>query len=248
MTHTDCLPQVVVDHPEWLYEAKQYLLACHPLEGCGVFGATGFKPVENVHPDPTQAFEMHPDVWLGEEILAVIHNHPDGNPFPSKADMEQQIVSAVPWGVCKTTATECTDPIWFGDQLPRAPLLGRQFVYGVYDCYSLIRDWYLLERGILLDEFPRDWGWWETGECSMYEEGFRKAGFEVIDPATEELQVGDVFLAKLRYSITNHGGVYVGDGAILHHIQNSLSRRTPLNTWAHLIQQWVRYKGATNAS
>lgn len=243
MDAADRVPKLLEEHPEWAHEATEYLKRCYPFEGCGIFSATGFKPIENIHADPTQAFEMPPEVWLENQIEGVIHSHPDGNNFPSKMDMQQQIATDVPWAICKTTADSCSRPIWFGDQLPVAPLVGREFVYGIYDCYSLIRDWYRSERGTVLAEFPRDWGWWETGESSMYEEGFMQAGFEVFDPQLEPLQVGDVFLAKLRYSVTNHGGVYVGDGAILHHIQNSLSRRTPLNPWAGMIEKWVRYKG-----
>ena len=34
------------------------------------------------------------------------------------------------------------DVFWWGDKLPRAPLIGRGFRHGIHDCYSLIRDYY----------------------------------------------------------------------------------------------------------
>ncbi|KAG0739940.1 hypothetical protein G6F24_017181 [Rhizopus arrhizus] len=35
-----------------------------------------------------------------------------------------------------------------------APLEGRQFAHGILDCYSLVRDFYALELGITLSQYP----------------------------------------------------------------------------------------------
>lgn len=236
------LPDFLEPHPEWIAEAKQHLQKCYPEEGCGFFNATGFNPVKNIHSEPTTAFQMPTDLFIENEVLALVHSHPDGNDFPSKADMQQQIATAVPWGLAVTTAESCNDFVWFGDQLPPADLLGRPFVYGVFDCYSLIRDWYRVHQNVCIPDFPRDWDFWGKKE-DMYGNGFAEAGFYEIDSSVEPLQPGDVFFAKVRSEIQNHGGVYVGEGQILHHVQGVLSRRSALNPWASHITKWVRYGG-----
>lgn len=236
------VPDFLEAHPEWIAEAKAYLQSQYPKEGCGFFGATGFIAMPNLHAEPESAFEMDPDLFINNEVLAIVHSHPDGNDFPSKADMQQQIATAVPWGLAVTTADSCSDFVWFGDQLPPADLLGRPFLYGVFDCYSLIRDWYRINRNVCIPDFPRDWDFWGKNE-DMYGEGFAEAGFYEIDVNAEPLQAGDVFFAKVRSEVQNHGGVYVGEGQVLHHVQGVLSRRSSLNPWAAHITKWVRYGG-----
>ena len=76
----------------------------------------------------------------------------------------------MPWGIIPTDGERVGDPIMWGDQLPIAPLIGREFRHGTSDCYTLVRDAYRLgkdgmkEHGIdgwpldpiQLPEVPRD--------------------------------------------------------------------------------------------
>ena len=125
--------------------------------------------------------------------------------------------------------------------------MGRGFRHGVTDCYSLIRDYYRLERDVVLPEFPRDWEWW-CNEQDLYRDGFGKAGFERL--VDVDLRPGDVFLAQIRSGVPNHGGVYLGDGLALHHLAarlpvdaTRLSRREPIDRWMKFISHWLRYTG-----
>jgi cell wall-associated NlpC family hydrolase len=112
----------------------------------------------------------------------------------------------------------------------------------VTDCYSLVRDWFRVERGVTLPEFPRDDDWWDAGQ-DLYSANFESAGFRRITVAEEDLQVGDCFLCRFRSPVINHAGIYVGDGLILHHLSGHISGHSPLNIWRRTIESWVRYEG-----
>ena len=54
-------------------------------------------------------------------------------------------------------------------------------------------------------------------------ERLAKAGFKEIKQ--DQLTHGDCILMAIGSSVPNHGAVYLGDGIILHHVQNRLSTR-----------------------
>jgi cell wall-associated NlpC family hydrolase len=155
---------------------------------------------------------------------------------------------------------ECV--IYFGDELgPPPPLIGRPFIHGVYDCYSLIRDFYRTNAysaisdyhgvsSILLPEQPRDFGWWDsrngdgtvTVPKTLYTDNFKAAGFRQI--TLEEMRPGDVFLAQVMAPVTNHGGVYLGRGEIIHHLRGRLSKTDVAGRWLNYVTHCLRYEGA----
>jgi cell wall-associated NlpC family hydrolase len=134
--------------------------------------------------------------------------------------------SGLPWlivGVLKDgddlSLTEITE------QVPddyEAPLVGRSFVHGVLDCYSLIKDYYKRELGIELPHFERRDNWWNLGE-NLYMEKFTEAGFATFKGP---IQKHDVVIMQVYNSpVPNHAGVYIGNDQILHHMYNRLSTR-----------------------
>ena len=88
----------------------------------------------------------------------ILHSHPNGPVFPSRPDMEGQIATAVPWGIIALDEERIGDPEIWGDQLPVVPLLGRSFMHGIRDCYSLIRDTFRLGReGLAEQDISQNW-------------------------------------------------------------------------------------------
>lgn len=220
--------------------------AAYPEEACGLVTDEGFVAVQNVAADPLRQFEMPPDALLNRNVRAVVHTHPDGVPWPSAHDMKQQIATGLTWGVVVVTADQCYRPLWWGPDVPIPPLLGRDFRPGPSgsdgrgDCYALIRDWYQVVRGVTLPEYPRDDEWWEAGG-NLYAENFTHAGFVRID--LDEVQYGDVVLAAINARVTNHGGIVLRDGLVLHHLRHRLSREEPLGRWERFITHALRYVG-----
>ena len=207
------------------------------------------------------------------EKVAVIHSHclrtgefhaADGplGAGPSEHDMRQQIAHACPWGLVVVLDGHSQDTvIWWGDELGVvAPLLKRPFIHGVFDCYSIIRESYRTDafgfvkdyfgmESVLLPEYPREFGWWSNRENGkevkpkdIYREGFKLAGFAMIEQ--HQMRPGDVFLASINcHGVTNHGGIYLGNGEILHHYRGHLSKTDVASRWLNHVTHYLRYEG-----
>jgi proteasome lid subunit RPN8/RPN11 len=236
--------------------AKAHAIAQYPKESCGVVSAAAYVPLENQAEHPEDFFQL-PETALVDHapVAAVIHSHcfPRHGPEPSALDMRSQIEAALPFAIVHTDGKVAGEPIWFGDVLLDQPLfdaqdnhIGRQFLHGVNDCYSLIRTWYWQARKIKLPEFPRDNDWWKHGG-DLYREGFAKAGFALIQPgsaAPADVQPGDVVLMRWgQWQAPYHAGIVLEHGLVLHHLNGRLSRREPLARWTRQITHWLRYSG-----
>lgn len=222
--------------------ARAHAVAEFPKESCGIVVAGKYLPIENVASDPVNHFRMTQETWTAHgRVDAVIHSHEAKHDLtPSAGDMVHQIATDVPWGIIRTDGIAASSILWWGDFRLEDPLLGRQFVHGVTDCYSAIRSWRWQNLKIKLPDFPRDDQWWHAGQ-DLYNEGFRKAGYRVI--AESEAEVGDVALLNFRSKVPNHGGTLIEGGLLYHHLQNRLSCREPLGRWRGLISKWLRYEG-----
>ncbi len=228
------------------------------VERCGLVRAGNFVPCENRAADPTAAFEIAPkdiaEAYAAGDLEGVIHSHPGGPWWPSKADMLGQIETDVPWAILvpgeDSAALAChwggtRPPVFQGDlHVPRA------FLHGVSDCYTLIRDFYAEVYGEILDEMPRDWEWWTEKDLKtgMYLDNLHGQRFEILSTAPETYaaiaQPGDVYLMAVRSRVPNHGGIYLGDGLLLEHMQGNLSHREPIARKLKHITHWLRFKGA----
>ncbi|EFE23101.1 C40 family peptidase [Edwardsiella tarda] len=192
-----------------------------PIESCGYVVNTNrgmrYLPCENRSIEPTQYFRMAPEDFLAAqaagEIVALVHSHPGGTPYLSSADRVLQCSSALPWWLV------CDGLIHRFRCVPL--LLGRQFEYGVMDCYTLLRDAYHL-AGINLPDFPREDDWWRHGQ-DLYLDNLPQYGFSQV--SADAAQPGDIVLCCFGSSVANHAAIYCGDGALLHHIPDQLSKR-----------------------
>jgi len=231
----------------YVKQIQTHALEEAPNECCGLVTASGYVWCENVADDPKNSFVLDPRRYAAvasrEEILAVVHSHVHPNAdCPTKLDMEQQIQSKLPWGITHVGENGlATAPFWFGDSVPIPPLIGRTFRHGVTDCYALVRDWFRLERDIQLPIFPREDYWWEDGEDVLLD-NYKAMGFEPLS-SVKDLQIGDGILGTIAGRVTNHCAVYVGQGLILHHLPNRLSRVDPIHMWMKHLRIAVRYVG-----
>ena len=105
-------------------------------------------------------------------------------------------------------------------------LTGKEYVYGIQDCYTLIRDYYKL-KGILLPDFERPEDL-DTAD-SIFLEQAELCGFYPVDFNLRK--AGDMVVMKLRTRTPMHAAIYVGDDKILHQRTSSLSAVEPFGRY-----------------
>jgi proteasome lid subunit RPN8/RPN11 len=142
----------------------------HPKEACGFVLSTSkgkerYFPAINISEDPESYFVLDPNSYAQAEdignIIAICHSHPNDGCEPSEADKSSCEATNKPWHILS----------WPGNKLfswepsgYEAPILGRQFSYGILDCCTLIRDYYKKELNINFQCFSGQDGWWDKGE------------------------------------------------------------------------------------
>ena len=201
-----------------------HALDCYPTECCGLIIGGQYYPCDNVAPNPTEHFEIdYLDMVEMEEyhgeIQAIVHSHPDGGVLPSDLDKLQIELHGVPWVIVAVSKQDYGDEPAFGIYEPcgyRPPLLGRNYIHGVQDCYSLVRDYYSRELDIDLPDFERADAWWEDENHEpLYEKNFTKAGFIKVQDKND-LQKHDVILCRVgRTHHVNHALIWLGDKGAL---------------------------------
>ena len=97
-------------------------------------------------------------------------------------------------------------------------LIGRQWKYGVFDCYSIVRDYYAL-LGINLPDYERPERF-ETCK-SIFLSDARKLNFKQVD--IDKRKVHDVLIMKIWTKEPMHGAILLKDDMILHQKYESVS-------------------------
>lgn len=197
---------------------KQAILAHaqgeYPKECCGLIVDGTYHPCTNVAPTPHEHFAIDSDEFIAleglGEVQAIVHSHPDGEPIPSEADKVQMGLHGVDWVIC-ALGVSITGQAYHDIRRHKptsylSPLLGREYIHGLQDCYSLIKDYYDRELDITLPDFPRTDGWWEDpNHEALYENNFTTAGFVQV----HDVQKHDVILCRVgRTHHVNHALIY----------------------------------------
>ena len=190
---------------------RAHAAAEYPAESCGLLvlidGRPQYVPCRNLSDQPGDRFELAPEDYAAAEdlgeITGIVHSHPDATSRPSSADVALCNASGLPWWII--SYPECDvrrlDPV-------QAPLLGRDFVHGSADCWTLCSDWYRREWGLEFPDYERSDLWWEDAQGeSLYEARYEAAGFyRVAEPRR-----GDMLVMRVgRTAHPNHAGIYLG--------------------------------------
>lgn len=231
---------------------KQHAISVFPNEAVGVVKGGKYIPLDNKSQDPSMSFVVNADIFDNDDVTEILHTHTDGTFRPSYDDMRTQISLGIPMGIMGMYGDTENDEYNFSKVHYlgnlRGDYLGLPYIFGINDCYTLVRNWYYTHRDIELLDFPRRWEFWKTQNLLI--DNVSLAGFKEI--SVNEVEAGDVFFCTFhgygKYPV--HMGVYVGDNTIEHHPSRnmpvdyqSLSKREPIQRYIPSITQWYRYVG-----
>lgn len=218
-----------------------------PNEGCGAIINDRFIPFANESQDPENSFEIHGDNWfllyMNGEIDCLVHSHDNCN-RATIVDQEQQQKMDIPWLIVNFHKGSVHDCIVFGEKTP-APLLGRPFFYGAFDCFTLLRD-YMQMQDIILPNPPHKWEFWAVGE-PVFETAIKNnpdLPFKTVSEVVTSggFQVGDVLMYAVhgtRY--INHVAVVYNDSKeVLHHVSGRISGLYPINFFRKYLRRVMR--------
>ncbi len=224
-------------------DAYEHAMAEYPREACGLVvkasrGAV-YHPCDNIS-NAAQCFVLDPRDYAracdAGEILAVVHSHPNMPEAPSIIDRQACEASGLPWHIVRVPENRWAylEPAGY-----TRDLIGREWVHGVSDCYTLIQDWYRINCSLYLADYDRAEEWWLRGD-DLYSQHFADEGFHEIPLA--KLQPGDALLMQAASKVPNHAAVYLGDNVILHHVRGRLSGRDIFDDqWRRRVTHVLRH-------
>lgn len=219
-----------------------------------------WRELENTAVNPINDFDISFDdkvALLASPPLALIHSHPNGSQEPSDRDTASQLATGWTWGISMVHGNPHTGqifsvgfPEFWGDDVPIPPLLGRQYLWGVRDCWTLCRDYYRLQ-GKTLKNVPR------SRNPAHYPSGHPQSapfkfyppmvGFEPLDSPLDR-KPGDFLTLCWRDSTPNHCAIYLGNSKLLHQPRDQNSSEWQVNNenlvYQNMSAQFYRLKGS----
>lgn len=214
--------------------ALDYAKSQLPNEACGVVvvvkGRERFFPCRNISYLPRETFVLDPDDYAkaedAGEIIQIFHSHPVTSAVASEADRVACEKTVLPWIICNPV-----NETWYEFKPSgfKSPLIGREWVWAVADCWTLARDWYQ-ENQIFLRDWERPLSPHDFEQDPLFDRYWKETGFFQI---TDEYDIkrGDAFLMQIEGRGLNHVGVYMGDQTVLHHIRGRLSSSDIYGEW-----------------
>jgi len=218
----------------WKVKALQHAKEEDPKESVGLLlnikGKKVYYPCHNLSTYSQQCFILDPEDYVKADglgqIISVIHSHPITPAVASEADKVSCEAGGLPWHIVnpKTEQWGYYEPTGY-----RPELKGRPWCWGVTDCWSLVRDWYLEEKDIVLMDWERPVTPEEFLEKPMFEDCAEATGFRLLKPE-EKLENGDLLFMSIMGKGLNHVAIFL-NGEVLHHLADRLSCQEPYSEW-----------------
>lgn len=234
---------------------KEYALNKWPNEAVAILtfdkitGESNIIFCENVARNKKTTFAIKDNIYLKEKLqenkhLIIFHSHCDTS-FNKKINnfSEEDIKKSEESGHQFLLYNTSTD--YWNFYEPKTyeppPLLQRPFVQGLWNCYTLGKDYFKIKKNIILDYFflpeNADVYNFDTIDKNFYNQNFSEVNFDDIKEGCCLLfKIGN----KTRYS--NHIGLYVGENKFIHHSINKLSMNQQLNnSYINRIHKILKY-------
>ena len=218
----------------WKEAALSHAKNQDPKEAVGLLlnvkGKQRYYPCQNLAITNHQEFILNPEDYVKAdnlgEIIGIFHSHPITPPTPSQADRISCEHSNLPWYIVNPKTEQWAE---LKPEGYKPELCGRPWVWGITDCWSLVRDWYKEEKNIQLIDFERSMTPQEFLENPLFEKYAKETGFREL-ANDEALKKGDVLLMSIMHPTLNHVAIFLGD-MVLHHLADRLSCKEPYSEW-----------------
>ncbi len=224
----------------WKNSAIKHAQEATPHEACGLVaiykGKEKYFPCKNLAEEAGHQFIIDPDDWVKAEdiaeIVGVFHSHPNHPPTPSQADLASCEYLDLPFYI---VTPETEQWYYFEPSGYKKGLIGREWVWDVQDCWSLITDWYKETKNITIRHWRRPASPQEFINNPYFEKVLLGSGFiELSDE--DDTQKEDVLLMDTTNTgKLDHVALYIGDQTIFHHCVKRLSCRETYD------QKWIEY-------
>ena len=227
---------------EQTVDAIKHAKEQYPNESCGAIIDGKYTPFQNLAEDKSDTFLIKDTdfttAYIQNRVEAVIHSHNDYE-RASKQDQIQQLELEVPFGIINLVNKSVKHVVFWGDDLEIQDFHLRPFFYGVYDCYSLVRDWYKINRDTVLPFAPRNFAFWYRDE-NVFEQYIENTDyFEYVE--LSDIKAGDVLLYNFYETpYINHSAILLENNLVLHHLYNLVSTEYPLSYCQQYLKKAMR--------
>jgi proteasome lid subunit RPN8/RPN11 len=202
-------------------QIKKHALKDFPNEACGLLVLEENNNIKvlnckNVSPDKEKLFSLSPlDYLYASKIGKIIScNHSQKSPDFSEYDKLNSENHKIKYILYSHDIDD------FKEYEPngyRNKYVGLNFKIGEQDCFTLLRQYYLNELGIFINNYDRSDGWYEKTP-QIFLDNYEKEGFIKVD----NIQINDVILVSYC-DFPTHVLIYLGNNQILHHPREKLS-------------------------
>lgn len=215
-----------------------------PNEACGAIIEGVYVQYENKADDPSKEFLIDDPSWYENysegRVECLVHSHNDCN-RATFVDQSVQTELMLPSLIVNLRNRSLMDCIVFGQE-ELAPIDGRPFFYGAFDCMTLVRDYYRFHYDIVLPMTPHGWEFWARGE-NLFEQTLESdTTISRTEVPVTDVREGDIlFYNMFGTKYINHVGVACSDlGEIYHHVSNHVSGKYPINYGRKYLMKVVR--------
>ena len=227
-----------------LHDILDHFKKEYPREGCCIISVVKCKkkwvPCTNIAED-NDDFIIDSQEYLKlkrtTDIVAIVHSHPDASPEPTKIDIKYCNALGIPYHIYSYPEVELKilEPT-----SNTTSLYGRDYEFGVTDCFEALRD-YLLVQGIEIPlRMPFEDDWWKKGLNYLTDEIIAEWNHKPVP--LREVQENDVLVFNVNAEVGNHLGVYIGNECFYHHAEKRLSCRESLYPlWHKYLKGAYRY-------
>jgi len=234
-------------------QVKAHAMREYPNECCGLIvvsnaGVVTVFPCKNEAKNAKGRFSIDPrqedEAEQFGEIVAFYHSHMDEVADPARNKFSREDLD-IAYESCRPALLYVyPQDEWhyvMPDTYEPAPLHGRPFVWGIWDCYCSVRDWFLVNRKVKLHDFFAP----EEGNLKAdfgYEKHIAELKY-LEEVPLEQLAEGDIIIFKINSQFCNHSAIYLGHNKFFHQPINKMSSVATLDErYLKYIAKTLRYK------